>query len=226
MKYAFPSYKDVPVKGRLKKCLTTIRKFNLNNKTLVDVGCSNGWLEYQLQKYPLKDVIAIDPNKKAISFAKKNNNKFIFNASPANDIPAKNSSVDIVTMFDVIEHVPKRSELPALKESFRVLKKGGKLLLSTPNCNFLTNLLDPAWYFGHRHYSVNKMLKMLKDSGFRVREIEVVGRLWSIFYMLWFYIEKFFFGKPLPRNKWIEEKDDKDYLKKGFFTLFIIAEKI
>jgi len=225
MKYEFPSHEDIPVKGRLRKCLELISNNNLKGKTLVDVGCSNGWLEYKLQTYPLKKIIAIDPNRKAINFAKKKIDKFNFFVSDASKIPLNDSSADFVTIFDVIEHLPENSEKNTFKEISRILKKGGKLFLSTPNNHIVSNLFDPVWYLGHRHYKVKNISEMLEEIGFDVCEIEIVGKYWSVFYMFWFYIEKWIFRKFIPRNKFLEHKDDQEYQKKGFVTIFVKCTK-
>lgn len=226
MKRKFPSLESVPVKGRLKECLNLVKKQRLRGKTLIDVGCSNGWLEYILKGEGLKEIIGVDPNKKAIAFAKKKVKNANFFVSPADKLPVKNSYADIVTMFDVIEHVPKDGEAKALKEAARVLKKGGKFFLSTPNSHVITNLSDPAWYLGHRHYSLEKIKKYIEKAGFKVSKMEVKGGLWSIAYMLWFYVMKWVFGKELPRSFWLEKMDDEDYMRKNLFTIFVVAEKI
>lgn len=226
MKNEFPPLKNIPVKGRLKTCLDLIKKEKLKGKVLVDVGCSSGWFEFKLQREGLKEVIGVDSKRKAIAFAKKNVKKARFFVSPADRLPVKDASADLVTMFDVIEHVPKGGEIKALREAVRVLKKKGKLFLSTPNFHIITNLLDPAWYLGHRHYKPEKIRELVEKAGFRVLELEVRGGLWSICYMLWFYLMKWVFAESLPRNTWLENKDDEDYLKKSIFTAFVVAEKI
>lgn len=222
----FPKYSEVPVKGRLKVCLSLLKKERLKDKILVDVGCSFGWFLSKLEKCKLRKAIGIDPNKKAVELARRNVSFADFFVSEAGKLPLKDRSADLITMFDVIEHVPKREELKTLKEIARVLKKGGKFFLSTPNSHLITNLLDPAWYLGHRHYKPGKVEKFMKKAGFKVLKIETRGNLWSITYMLWFYVMKWVFRQTLPRNKWLEEKDDDDYLKKGVFTIFVTAEKL
>lgn len=226
MKHIFPSFEDIPVKGRLKICLDLVEKENLKDKILVDVGCSGGWLAFKLQKEKLKRIIGVDTNKNAISFARKNVDNADFYTSSDDRLPVHDSTIDIVTMFDVIEHVARNRELKVLKEVARVLKKKGKLFLSTPNSHIITNLSDPAWYLGHRHYKKVKIKKFIEQAGFKVLEIKIKGNLWSIVYMLWFYFTKWVLGKSLPRSKWLENKDDRGYIKEGFFTLFIVAEKI
>lgn len=50
-----------------------------------------------------------------------------------NNLPFKKNSVDEIVMFHTIEHIQKRLHEHILTDCFRVLKVGGRLLLSYPN---------------------------------------------------------------------------------------------
>lgn len=225
MKGKFPKHNEVPVIGRFRFCLEQLDNQNLKNKVLVDVGSSTGLMESKLINKRLKKLIGVEPYDEAVKFSKKNIKKVEFYVSTADKLPVKNNSTDVVTMFDVIEHVPKYGEMDAFKEVNRILRKGGVFLLTTPHNNFFTNLLDPAWYLGHRHYKPERMKKMIEKSGLKVKKMDIRGSIWSSIYMLWFYIMKWIFGQKLPRNEWIESKEDEGYNQKGIFTLFIEACK-
>lgn len=225
MKGKFPKYSEVPVIGRFRFCLEQLGKHNLKNKVLVDIGSSTGLMESKLVNKKLKKLIGIEPYGEAVEFSKKNIKGVEFYVSTADKLPVKNNTADIATMFDVIEHVPKNGEMDAFKEVNRILKRGGIFLLTTPHNNFFTNLLDPAWYLGHRHYEPQKIKRMIEKSGLKVKKIEVRGSIWSSLYMLWFYIMKWIFGQKLPRSEWIENKEDEGYNQKGIFTLFLEANK-
>ncbi len=225
MKKIYPKPNNIPVTGRLRICLEFLKKENLKNKILVDVGCSNGWLASRLVDFKLNKIIGIDPSQDAINFAKKNSPKAMYFISHASKIPAKNNYADFLTLFDVIEHVPKDTELEALREANRVLKKRGKLFLSTPNDNILTNILDPVWYFGHRHYKPKTIRSLIQKAGFKIEKLEIKGNIWFSFYLLWIYILKRLTKNPLPRNKFLEEKDDKSFNKKGIHTIYVVAQK-
>jgi predicted SAM-dependent methyltransferase len=129
-------------------------------------------------------------------------------------------------MFDVIEHIPKNTEDLVLKEIKRVLKKNGKLLISTPANNF-SNFFDPAWYFGHRHYSKSKMQNIFENTGFVVEKMEIKGGFFEIFSMIIFYPFKWFFDMEIPFKNWFDKKRDEEYLKNknGFVTLFVWGRK-
>lgn len=48
-------------------------------------------------------------------------------------LPFKNNSVDYIEAMEVIEHLPYRQVVDTLKEIRRVMKKGARLLMTTPN---------------------------------------------------------------------------------------------
>ena len=55
----------------------------------------------------------------------------VFVAGDATDMPFDDASFDMVTMFDLLEHVP--DDAAVARETMRVLKPGGVILVSTPN---------------------------------------------------------------------------------------------
>lgn len=211
--------------GRVRFCLEYIDKQNLKNKTLVDVGSSFGWLEEQLKNSKLKSIIGIEPNQNSLEVAKKNNPDITFYKGSASSIPLSKNSCDIAVLFDVIEHVPINSEKKVFNEIARILKNDGILFLSTPYNHWLNNILDPAWYFGHRHYSFVKLIKLLNKSGFEVLKIEVRGNIWACLYMIWFYINKWIFMSYFKKINWLDRLYDKSYNKQGIHTVFLTARK-
>lgn len=224
MSTIFP--KSVPISGRVRVCWELLKDSRIKNKKIVDIGSSFGWLEKEILKEKPKEVIGLEINKEAVDFAIKNVKGAIFIEAGALDLPIKSNYADIVTFFDVIEHIPINTENVALKEINRILKKGGILLLSTPNDHLLSKLLDLAWYFGHRHYNKEKLKKMLNKTGFKIASIESRGSIFSSLYLCWFYIMKRLTGNNQPRNSFIEKLDDDGYKNLGITDVFVIAKKI
>ncbi len=211
--------------GRHKACL---EMENFENKKILDIGCSYGWFEKYVGK-KAKEIIGIDLDEKDLESAKKEvkEKNIKFRKNSALDLNKfKENYFDVVVMFDVIEHIPKNTEKKALKEIKRVLKKNGKLLISTPANNF-SNLFDPGWYFGHRHYSKKQMQKIFENSEFEIEKIEIKRGFWETLSMILFYPFKWLFSMEIPFKNWFDEKRDEEYLKNknGFVTLFVWSRK-
>lgn len=219
-------FKKVDIKGRVRVCIETVLSEGVEGKTIVDIGSSIGWLEKELLKYKPKKVVGIEPDPGAVAFAREKVKNAEFHVGSAEDLPISSGFADIATMFDVIEHVDKNKEIGALKEASRVLKPGGRLILSTPNYHWLTNVLDPAWYFGHRHYEKSKIKNQIAKAGFKVKKLEVRGGIWFSIYLIWHYFMKWILKKPLAVNYFLMEKDDREFSKKdGIHTIFLVARK-
>lgn len=216
---------EIKINGRVRVCLELVKGLKLKDKVLVDIGSSFGWLEKEISSEGLRKIVGIEPNNKALSFARKSIPNVDFRIGNALETGLPDSLSDIVVLFDVIEHLPKLSEAKALDEIRRILKKGGVLLLSTPYNHFLNNILDPAWYFGHRHYSLGKITELLGGSGFKIDKIEIKGKLFAPIYMLWFYINKWIFANHFKNFAWLDKKYDDSYQSKGLHTIFVKAIK-
>jgi predicted SAM-dependent methyltransferase len=93
-------------------------------------------------------------------------------------LPFRNESFSLVYFADVIEHLPSGEENTALSEIFRVLRKNGTLILTTPNDMRIYSILDPARYIvKHRHYKMRLLEKIVENSGFTLLNINVVAAL-------------------------------------------------
>lgn len=220
---------DMAVSGRVLACLNLFKSYNLKNATLIDIGSSFGWLEKEILKIDKTiKIIGVEPDINAVKFSYKNIKGARFLTGDALKLPVKNNYADMVTFFDVIEHVPKNTENVALSEVNRVLKPKGLLFLSTPNSNLFMNLLDPAFYFGHRHYKLEKLERLLKDNGFKILKSMIKGGYWFSIYLIWLYITKRITGNFLPRNKFLEKKEAGEFLSNrlGLHTHFIVAQKV
>lgn len=218
---------QVPITGRVRQCLEMVRQQDLKGKVVLDVGASVGWLEEQLENSGAK-LVGIEPNAQAVEFARKKiGKKARFEVGSALQIPEPSNSVDITVFFDVLEHVPVGTESKALGEINRVLKIDGILLLTTPNHHIISNLLDPAWYFGHRHYKSDHLEKLINQAGFKIVSHDKRGGFLSVFHMVWFYTAKWILMQNQPHSNIIDELDDQSYnTRNGFVSHFLIAKKI
>lgn len=220
---------DMAVSGRVLACLNLLKTYDLKHKALVDIGSSFGWLEKELLSFDKSvKMIGVEPDRSAIDFSIKNIKGAKFLVGDALNLPVKSSSADIATLFDVIEHVPAGTEPNALKEARRILKPKGLLFLTTPNSTLLMNILDLAFYFGHRHYTKQRLEHFLKQANFKIVKSTVKGGYWFSIYLIWLYIIKRITGNFLPRNQLLEKMEASEFLtnQEGLHTHFIVAQKV
>lgn len=201
---------------------------NMRGLKVLDVGSSFGWFEKFAVGAGVKKMVGIEPEDKLFYQAQKEVPQATFKKGSALKIPEKDSSYDVVVMFDVIEHIPVGTEPQALKEIYRVLKPGGKFFLSTDYDLWISKLMDPAWYFGHRHYSQNRLKKLFNKAGFKVNLFERRGGFFEIIGTILLYIFKWVFRSEVPFKKFIDRQKDIEYLDKkdGIVTIFVNATKI
>lgn len=172
---------------------------------VLDGGCAFGCGTAPLAA-KAKLVCGCDPNPELIAQARGNFPGIQFEICPLEKMPYADESFDAITLTDVLEHVA--DEKAALDEMFRVLKPGGRLIITTPHKG-LFGFMDPdnyAWHLRtkfprlyrrlfrmkhgrdpqlkvgyeskHRHYSLNDFKALLGRSAFGGR----------------FEIEKTFYG--------------------------------
>lgn len=101
-----------------------------SNKKILEIGCNDGYVGAILQKKN-NDVYGIDIVKNKLEIAKKRGLKVKESDIEKENLPYAPDYFDIVILGDVIEHIFDTDRL--LEDSRRVLKKGGKLIITTPN---------------------------------------------------------------------------------------------
>jgi 2-polyprenyl-3-methyl-5-hydroxy-6-metoxy-1,4-benzoquinol methylase len=191
---------------------------------ILNIGSYNGWLEATLLSYGRQSVVSIDIEQKNIRKAKQAVPQADFVVASAVNLPFREQAFQLITMYEVIEHIPKGWEKNCLGECNRVLHDGGALLLSTPFNVLRSKLLDPAWYLGHRHYSATQLAFIGRMMGFVPRKTYIRGGLFEQFTVILLYIFKNF-GLEIPFKTWFESRRLSEYEKKGFSTIFIVFGK-
>ena len=135
--------------------------------TVLEIGSGEGYGIMELASCADK-FIAVDKYETIIpkEFKKKNNITFIQTEVPPLEC-IESSSVDFVVTFQVIEHI--NNDEFFLSEIRRVLRPGGKLIMTTPNS--LMSLTKSPWHI--REYSPEQM-SVLMQSVFQHVELQGV----------------------------------------------------
>lgn len=203
-----------------------IKPFIKNKSKILDIGCWSGPLE-ELFSQEKCHVTGIDIEDEPLEYARKKFPNFSFvRASVIDKLPFNKRTFDIVAYFMVIEHIPKGTELDSLIQINRVLKPSGQLFINTMHYNFLSNLLDPMFLLGHRHYTRKELVRLLKKAGFSIKEIKYNGGLFTTLHIILLYFFKHILRRQEPRNKMLDKLMELDYKDRGFIEIDIRAEKI
>lgn len=102
---------------------------------ILDLGAGSGWFTSSLLNMGFQNVTAIDLDPEAIEIARKNNITVLH--KELSEFP--NESFDIIFAFEVIEHIEDLDGFLTL--IFSKLKKGGKLIGTTPNAQRWSRIL-------------------------------------------------------------------------------------
>jgi 2-polyprenyl-3-methyl-5-hydroxy-6-metoxy-1,4-benzoquinol methylase len=141
---------------------------------ILDIGCNTGSLMYNLSLRGFKHVYGIDIEENKIEEGRLIYPELVDKLEKYNGttLPYENDSFDVVTMFDVIEHIEGVRELLGT-EIRRVLKKGGLLIFQTPNkiTNIPWEILIHRSFNFYKNYHVSlqtytSLRRLLGTSGF------------------------------------------------------------
>ena len=156
----------------------------------LDLGAGIGLLtSYIASIVKPKEIIIVDIDRNALEVAQRKGFKTIMLDLNVDKLPLNNNSVDLVTAFELIEHLWNKDNM--LEETLRILKPGGLFIVSTPNLASLVNRLlllmgkTPIYYsvslkyeiegrasYGHISlYTASSLRDHMSKVGFEVLEI-------------------------------------------------------
>jgi len=136
---------------------------------LLEVGCGEGNFLRRAQK---DFSFACGTDLSAEGLKNAAGHGLILTRADAQKLPYKNASFDFLVAFDLVEHLPDPGKFFA--EAVRILKKGGELILTTPNPESLGSRLKKENWFGYKdptHCSIKNASawqKIFDDAGLQV----------------------------------------------------------
>ncbi len=127
----------------LQAYVNLVIRFAPSGSKILDLGCGNG-ISSRMLNQACYDVVGTDISKLFLEEAQEwCNEKLRYQVCDVLELPFDNDSFDVICSNELIEHLPDVET--ALKEMIRVVRKGGRIVLSGPNLSSpLTPFLD--WF--------------------------------------------------------------------------------
>lgn len=145
---------------------------------ILDIGCGYGYFLKICDEYGL-ETYGIDISEYAINEARKIIRAKLYLHDVDEGLEMfEDEFFDIVTLFDVIEHL--LCPYKVLKEAHRVLKKNGKIIITTPNLNAIARIWKRDRWHGFRDpthlylFTPSSIKFLVERAGFKVVRTEAV----------------------------------------------------
>lgn len=181
------------------------RKYIKPKDFVLDIGCGDGFLTNALSELGER-IVGIDTSVTGISLAQSRVDKASVELAvgSASVLPFKENTFDVVTLFEVIEHISAEQARSAIEEISRVLREKGKLIITTPNSHNLHNRILRRRLTSQKHekeYRQAELLQLL--SGFEQVEISGIYLPLPPFTLLCKSRYRFIWQILFPLGKWL-----------------------
>ncbi len=139
--------------------------------TLVDVGCAYGYFLDEV-KGQFDNVVGIELNGETAAIGRE---RFGLDITTDPDSALQANTIDVITMWDVIEHLSRPRE--TLVQCAHALKSGGSLFLTTGDISSPLavslgkrwRLINPPQHISY--FSIETISALLADIGFEVKDV-------------------------------------------------------
>jgi SAM-dependent methyltransferase len=195
-----------------------------NPGSILDLGCNAGeWLKDCSIKWPRARLAGLDINSESLERARTKVPIAEIVEASGDSIPFPDNSFDVVTSFEVIEHIPAELRPKVFSEVSRVLNNGGLFIFSVPHRG-LFHWLDSnnvrhnfSWLYRllvgkgmrdktyesrseqvvyHEHFNLDELIAL----GGRNLEVENVRRAGLFIYPLMDWLSWPFYRMKIPQN--------------------------
>lgn len=147
---------------------------------ILDIGCGAGEFVSYLKKEGYSNAAGIDASPEAVDFCEKNG---IGNVELVRDLVGylsrRADALDLASLNDTIEHLPKEDVVDVLKAVRSSLKKGGLLLVRTGNFSTFGGIYLRYKDFTHEAaYTESSLAQVLRLAGFE--DVVIFGNRYSV----------------------------------------------
>ena len=198
-----------PMVPTFNKYLDLLAKFGIKNGKFLDIGAATGFF-MSLAKERGFEVSGVEISPFASEEGRKKGLNIITGELENAQFP--DEFFDVISLCDVLEHVP--NPVTFFREVSRILKKGGLILINTPDAGSLwAKIMGKRWHLlvppEHLHYfSSQNIKKYLAKDQFEVKSNIKIGKRFTFKYIfstlykrqglsLWNFLTKVFSNKGL-----------------------------
>lgn len=148
-----------------------IKNFSRQKSKVLDIGCGLGQNLYVFKKLGFKNVLGVDISPEIIAFVKKQGFS-IQQADVFKFLKNKAKQYQIITLFDVVEHLTIDEAINLLKLIRRALTENGIVIIHTfnaghPFCNY-TRYCDITHKTG---FTIHSLDMILREAGLKKNTI-------------------------------------------------------
>jgi len=173
-------------RGHYKSFRLTLDKLQLKpDDIFLEIGCGGGVL-LNMALETVKHARAIDHSSDMVQLAKEKNQKALAEGraeivqANAESLPWEDNSFTCATANQMFFFIEK--PMIVLKEFYRVLKPGGRLVITSIEDSILPKLFFVVWSHSMGLYKNSDMESMLKQAGFQTVEVKNVERFIQLSY--------------------------------------------
>jgi 2-polyprenyl-3-methyl-5-hydroxy-6-metoxy-1,4-benzoquinol methylase len=174
--------------GLDKRCRAVTR--SISGGRLLDVGCATGDFLARMRRYGPWELAGVEQDAQAAALGRQQYGLKI-HTGRVDEVNLKPGCFDVVTMWDVIEHLPQPGA--SLRRMAEWLRMGGWLLVRTPDAGSpYARALGRYWagFDAPRHLSVfdrSSLMRLLTENGFQIERVWTLSGSHALTVLSWRY---------------------------------------
>lgn len=193
--------------GRKKIFYTLLDKYiNRTKLNILDIGCGSGEIMEYFKKFGTTK--GLEMHLPYVELAREKG--FEVKLAKIEDWPFESEKFDIISLFDVIEHI--ENDSAALRKIYEELNPEGFIVISVPAFRILWSSTDIAAHH-FRRYRKQELRKKLETAGFRIVKLTYFNSYLAPLIFIFLFLKRF-----LTFNNAIKTKLNHEYFNYSFLN--------